>query len=122
MEISVDNSNHSIQINSYDNGKIIINGVSYSVPIAINSEEIVTNSAVTAIKDMSIKDLKNLDFNDYEVVLLGTGETLMFPDWELVEEAQCMGTPLEIMNTGAACRTFAILAGEGRKVLAILQP
>ncbi|MRX28406.1 hypothetical protein GJS41_09610 [Kangiella sp. HZ709] len=109
-------------MNSYDNSKIIINGVSYSEPIAINGEKIITNSAIPAIKDMSIKDLKSLGFSDYEVVLLGTGNTLEFPDWELVEEAQCLGTPLEIMNTGAACRTFAILAGEGRKVLAILQP
>ena len=55
-----------------------------------------------------------------EVVLFGSGERLRFvpPAWHLALIQQRIG--METMDTAAACRTFNILAGEGRRVLAAL--
>ncbi|GAA6143849.1 MTH938/NDUFAF3 family protein [Hydrogenophaga sp. 5NK40-0174] len=55
-----------------------------------------------------------------ELVILGTGEQLRFvhPKHTAVLTSQRVG--LETMDTQAACRTFNVLAGEGRHVLAIL--
>ncbi len=54
------------------------------------------------------------------IVLLGTGETHLFPSEpvrRLFAEAR-LG--LEIMTTGAACRTYNVLLAEGRDVGAAL--
>ena len=55
-----------------------------------------------------------------ELVLFGSGRRLRFarPDWlrPLIEA----GIGLESMDTAAACRTWNILAGEGRRVVAAL--
>ncbi len=53
-----------------------------------------------------------------EVVLLGTGTRLRFPHPRLTRALTDAGIGVEVMDTPAACRTFNILAAEGRKVLA----
>jgi uncharacterized protein len=55
-----------------------------------------------------------------ELVILGTGFKLRFPTAQLTKELALHRIGLEIMDTQAACRTYNILAGEGRHVLAAL--
>lgn len=58
-----------------------------------------------------------------EVVLLGTGERQVFPDMRLYAHLASRGVGLEVMDTGAACRTYNVLLHEGRRVaLAVLIP
>lgn len=57
-----------------------------------------------------------------EVVLIGTGTRLRFPAPEVLRPLQAAGIGFEVMDTPAACRTFNILAGEDRLVLAALLP
>lgn len=55
-----------------------------------------------------------------ELVIFGSGAQLRFvqPAWVSPLMQRCIG--METMDTFAACRTFNILAGEGRKVAAAL--
>lgn len=55
-----------------------------------------------------------------ELVIFGSGERIRFPPpaWLAPLIAQRVG--LETMDTKAACRTYNILSGEGRKVAAAL--
>ncbi len=55
-----------------------------------------------------------------ELVLLGTGNRHRFPHPALLADLIAAGIGLEAMNTGAACRTYNILAAEGRRVAAAL--
>lgn len=55
-----------------------------------------------------------------EIVLLGTGAKLRFPAPVLTRSLVTAQIGLEIMDTAAACRTYNILATEGRKVAAAL--
>ena len=51
---------------------------------------------------------------------LGCGKRLQFPPASLMAPLIAQGIGLESMDTAAACRTYNILASEGRKVLAAL--
>lgn len=53
-----------------------------------------------------------------ELVLIGTGQHLRFPRAAALKPLVVAGIGYEIMDTGAACRTFNVLAAEGRKVVA----
>ena len=53
-----------------------------------------------------------------EVALLGTGSALRFPHPRLTRALVDARIGLEVMDTAAACRTFNILAAEGRRVAA----
>jgi uncharacterized protein len=55
-----------------------------------------------------------------EIVLIGTGDRLRFPASYLVEPLLRHQIGVEFMNTAAACRTYNILVGEGRRVVAAL--
>ena len=55
-----------------------------------------------------------------EIVLLGTGASIRFPHPRLTRALTDAQIGFEVMDTAAACRTFNILAAEGRKVVAAL--
>ena len=55
-----------------------------------------------------------------EVILLGTGKRLTFPPMAILSPCHQAGIGIEVMDTSAACRTFNILASEGRNVVAAL--
>lgn len=54
------------------------------------------------------------------VVLLGTGLRQRFPETAWLRPLREAGIGIEIMDTGAACRTYNILVAEGRDVAAAL--
>jgi uncharacterized protein len=54
------------------------------------------------------------------VVLLGSGATLRFPAPAVLAACLTRGIGIEVMDNGAAARTFNLLAGEGRRVVAAL--
>ncbi|WP_251359355.1 Mth938-like domain-containing protein [Kangiella sp. TOML190] len=120
MEISLDAPSGKYQIQSYESGRIIINQTPYQGCILLSPDQLETLDSIQKVTDISQQQLKEWRLLDHEVVILGTGKTLEFPDWGLLEAAQLIGRPLEVMATDAACRTFTILASEGRKVLALL--
>ena len=57
---------------------------------------------------------------DFQFLLLGTGAKQVFPPLELRRAFTEAGLGLDIMSTGAACRTYNVLLAEGRPVGAAL--
>jgi uncharacterized protein len=55
-----------------------------------------------------------------ELVLFGSGARLRFPQPAWIRPLIEAGIGVETMDTAAACRTYNILAGEGRRVIAAL--
>jgi len=55
-----------------------------------------------------------------ELVVFGSGARLRFPPPVLLRRLMAQRIGLETMDTVAACRTYNILAGEGRHVVAAL--
>lgn len=62
---------------------------------------------------------KVLEFQP-EIVILGTGRRLRFPAQAVMQRCHQAGAGFEVMDTGAACRTYNILVAEGRHVAAAL--
>lgn len=71
---------------------------------------IVTNNSIGA------DAIQNLPTKGYELLLIGTGDkfTTLAPN---ITRLLNRLLPYEVMTTVSACRTFNIVAGEGRKVL-----
>lgn len=55
-----------------------------------------------------------------ELILFGSGQRLRFAPAPWLRALIERGVGVETMDTAAACRTFTVLAGEGRKVVAAL--
>jgi uncharacterized protein len=54
------------------------------------------------------------------LLLLGTGPDLVRPGDAVCQALSAAGITLEVMDTGAACRTYNVLLAEGRQVGAAL--
>ncbi|RZL62599.1 MAG: hypothetical protein EOP81_15990 [Variovorax sp.] len=57
---------------------------------------------------------------DAELIIFGSGARLRFPQPAWLQSLMAQRIGVETMDTAAACRTYNILAGEGRHVVAAL--
>ncbi len=87
---------------------------------ALTADEVFPDWKATDIDALTEEDFQPLIASGPELVLLGTGSKPRFPPRELVFSMARQGIGLETMDTAAACRTFNILIGDGRKVAAIM--
>ncbi len=55
-----------------------------------------------------------------ELIIFGSGNRIRFPQPAWLKPLMAQRTGVETMDTAAACRTYNILAGEGRHVIAAL--
>lgn len=69
---------------------------------------------------LAVEHFAELADAEPEVVLFGSGTTLRFPRPAWIRPLLAARIGLETMDTQAACRTYNILAGEGRRVIAAL--
>ncbi|HSS69144.1 MAG TPA: Mth938-like domain-containing protein [Casimicrobiaceae bacterium] len=92
--------------------------IEYRENLLVTPERIVTAWAPGGFEALSEGDFAAIAALEPEVALLGTGASLRFPNPRLTRPLIDAGIGLEVMDTPAACRTFNILAAEGRKVVA----
>ena len=69
------------------------------------------------------KAIKYAYDNKYKIdlIILGSPLGLLSPKDNFFTDLKSLHLPIEFMNTGAACRTWTVLIGEGRCVCAFLK-
>jgi uncharacterized protein len=105
---------------AYGEGYVAVNLEKHEKNLILLPESIIhewSNATPTTLTEADMQKLLDLGT---EIVLLGTGSKLRFPPGPLMRPFAPAGIGLEIMDTQAACRTFNILAAEGRKVAAAI--
>ncbi len=107
-------------IRRVSSGAIVIGSQTYEAPIALTPEGLVDASPPSAIEDLEEAHFDALLSTDPEMIILGTGASNVFPPRELTFAMARKGIGLEVMDTPAAARTFNVLAGEGRRLAALL--
>jgi uncharacterized protein len=132
MQVNLDNDLSAYTIRGYQPGEIAITppiqGKTDSTrPVEV---EVISGSFVISprqlIRDwppMEVEELTSAHMEILaelkpEVILLGTGPKLQFPDIQILAEIHHQQIGIEIMDTAAACRTYNILMTEGRFVVA----
>jgi len=107
-------------IRSFSAGELRINDEIFTDHIIVSADTIIENWSPANIMDLSIADFTDAMSAAPEVIVFGTGTTQTFPPLALMTDIMRRGIGFEAMDTGAACRTFNVLAAEGRKVVAAL--
>jgi uncharacterized protein len=92
--------------------------VEYRDNVLVTPERVVAGWTAGGFETLTEADFTALAELKPEVVLLGTGASLRFPHPRLTRALTDAGIGVEVMDTPAACRTFNILAAEGRRVVA----
>lgn len=107
-------------IQSVTRDAVLINGTSYTLPVIVSADRIISGWAPRQIADLTLDDFQAALDLEPEVILFGTGTTHQFASNRLVTSIMSRGVGFEVMATDAACRTYNVLAAEDRRVVATL--
>lgn len=103
----------------YGAGYVAVNKVRYEKSVVV-SPQAVSEWNVTTFDNLTGADFDFIAALGAEIVIFGTGSAQRFPRAGLARALAATGVGVEVMDTRAACRTYNILAAEGRKVVAAI--
>jgi uncharacterized protein len=109
-----------VLIRGYVKNRISIGDRTYESSFIICPHRIVEGWQPRSPVDLTEADFRLMLELDPELVLLGTGERMQFPHRSITQPLMRHSVGLEVMDTAAACRTYNVLAHEGRNVVASL--
>jgi uncharacterized protein len=103
----------------YGAGYVDINRTRHETCVLVTPQE---------VRRWTVGDFASLTADDFgfiaelkpEIVIFGTGAQQRFPPPHLARSLAASDAGIEVMDSRAACRTFNILAAEGRKVVAAI--
>ncbi len=101
-------------------GWVRIGTQEYRTSLVLTPDTVVTEWAPSGFDRLTEADFTRLLGHAPEIVLIGTGAAIRFPHPRLTRALTDAQIGFEVMDTAAACRTYNILAAEGRKVVAAL--
>ena len=104
----------------YGAGYVEVNRSRHSSSLVVAADRLVTDWPLASIEALAADHLAAIMEMKPEIVLLGTGATFVFPEPARLAPLRNAGIGVEVMDTPAACRTYTILLGEGRNVVAAL--
>ena len=122
MEFNLEEPQNQFFIRSVSEKGICIHNDFFDRPLIISGQRIVPDWNVACVDDINEETLQAVFDLEPEVILIGTGNTQVFlpPATQVHFFRRNVG--FEVMTTDAACRTFNVLASEGRHVVAALLP
>lgn len=111
-------------IQSYADGGFSVSGTRYEGAVLVFPDHTEAWRCAGAVEQFSIEDFEALtaQSEDIDVVLLGCGAQIKFLPKELKNGLKNKSLSVDVMDTGAACRTYNVLMAEGRRVVAALLP
>jgi uncharacterized protein len=117
MELSLENPGDYLFIRAVEAGAITVIDRRIETSFALARDR-VEAWPVTDAAAMTVADMQPLIDMQPDVVLLGTGPRQVFPSAQVMAAVMRHGIGIEVMDNAAAARTHAVLAGEGRNVVA----
>lgn len=118
MPLSWERPDYTFQLRGADGASARVNERVLHASFVIAPDHLLETWAVADVTAMTPEDLEPLLSLQPEVVILGSGSTQAFPPAQVLAACLRRGIGLEAMNNAAAARTFNVLAGEGRRVVA----
>jgi uncharacterized protein len=116
MKIALDTASNVNVVKAYEPGEVQIRDKHYRRSLIV-----LPNWLMNDWVPDSVTQLRSVHFNPVlehrpELLILGTGETQVFPEPATFMTLMDLGIGCEVMDNAAACRTYNILLSEDRRV------
>ncbi len=118
MKFAQDSQEEGYVITAYDENTVSINGKPFSQSLIVANAELNENWGMATIEQLASTHIDEILSLNPELILIGTGNKLIFPAVEIYSAIIQRGIGVDFMDTRAACRTYNILISEGRGVVA----
>lgn len=118
MQLNLEAPGHDYVLRAADGASARVNDRVLTSSFIVSAEALVEHWPVTSVEQLTPGLLQPLLDLAPDVVLIGSGERQVFAP--ALVQAHCLraGVGFEVMANAAAARTFTVLAGEGRRVVA----
>ena len=121
MKIELDSENSAAnKIISYSDDSFTLKNKLVNSNIVISKDKLIENWSIDSYKNLAMQHMDSIIAWQPEIILLGTGNESGIQNFELLSYITSKNIGLEIMDTGAACRSYNLLIDEGRNVVACL--
>lgn len=120
IELRQDSPSGQYHIRGYKPNEVLINDTTYRNSLIVCAHTLIDDWRPLTIADLNASDWEAIIALKPKVVLLGTGNTLVFPATEILAPLIEHKIGYEIMDNAAACRTFTVLMAEDRQVVCAL--
>jgi uncharacterized protein len=120
LKIERDEATGRNTFTGYGAGYVEVNRARHTQSLVVGGDRIVADWPARTIEALSADHMAAIVELAPEIVLIGTGDAFRFPEPQLLAPLYKAGIGVEVMDTPAACRTYNILLGEGRNVVAAL--
>ncbi len=120
MRFTQDSAASANLVRGYGNGELRINDDVYRSAIIVSASRVRPAPDISSVEDLAHLDPSRILEFDPELILVGTGQRQIFPAAAFRAHYLSAGIGIEVMDTGAACRTFNVLVAEQRPVVALL--
>ncbi len=107
-------------IRTHATGRIQVNDAVFTRSLIVLPNQIISDWPPQSFAELAAAHFAQIAACEPEIVILGTGSTQRFPAPQLTRDLVEQGIGWEVMGTPAACRTYNILMGDGRKVAAAI--
>jgi len=107
-------------VRGYEPGEIRVGERPVRTSLLVSAGQLITDWPPERIGDLRPEHVATILELEPEIVLLGSGPSQHFPDPALLAPLLERGIGIEVMDTGAACRTYNVLVSEERRVVAAL--
>ena len=120
MKFTLESSSRVNLVRAYSRAELRIGEVQVHSSCIVSADRLLTDWPPTRFEALRPEHLHAIFELKPEVVLLGTGERQRFPPADIRAAFVTRGVGLEVMDLGAACRTYNILVQEERQAVAAL--
>ena len=118
MELQLEKNPSGHRIGSFTDDTLVIGGLRYTASLIVTLDQVVRDWPPQHPDHLTIDDLGMILALKPELILVGTGNALRFPDSVILKGVIRAGIGIDFMDSRAVCRTYNILAAEGRYVAA----
>jgi uncharacterized protein len=120
MKLTDDSSTGIKLVRAYGPGEIRVGEETLHRSCLLRADRVVSDWRPQTLDELQPADLEAIFALDPEIVVLGSGSRQKFPPHALVARILERGIGCEVMDTGAACRTYNVLVSEDRRAVAAL--
>ena len=114
MKIALESAGGVNVIDSYAPGRIRIRGQQFTTSIIVLPHQLLPDWTPRHVDELRAAHLSPILEKRPELLILGTGDTQVFPDPGIFPKLMELRIGFEVMDNAAACRTYNIVLAEGR--------
>lgn len=120
MKFTLESSSRVNLVRGYSRTELRIGEELVHSSCIVSADRLITDWPPERVEALTPQHLESIFTLAPEVVLLGTGERQRFPPAGIRAAFAARGVGLEVMDLGAACRTYNVLVQEERQAVAAL--